>query len=81
MFLIWGEGRGVSRGRAGAVAEVVCPPLWWCCVQGGLRRTLLWLPTPVFALQKQAVGFLVSLYLVVQNLPQLRMHAVIFSPL
>ena len=28
-----------------------------------------------------AVGFLVFLYLVVQNLPQLRMHAVIFSPL
>ena len=29
-FLIWGEGRGVSRGRAGGVAQVVCPPLRWC---------------------------------------------------
>ena len=26
-FLIWGEGRGVSKGRAGRVASVVCPPL------------------------------------------------------
>ena len=28
-----------------------------------------------------AVGFLVSLYLVAHNLPQLHMHEVIFSPL
>ena len=24
----------MSRGRAGGVAWVVCPPPWWCCVQG-----------------------------------------------
>ena len=34
LFLIWGEGRGVSRGRAGGMAQVFCPPLRWCCVQG-----------------------------------------------
>ena len=37
---------------------------------------------PVFApgSSKVAVGFLVFLYLVVHNLPQLRVYAVIFSP-
>ena len=43
---------------------------------GGMRSTLLLLP----ALQKWQLDFLVSLYLVVHNLPQLGMHAVIFSP-
>ena len=33
-FLILGEGRGVSRGWGGGVAQGVCPPLWWCWVQG-----------------------------------------------
>ena len=42
---------------------------------GGMRRTLLLLP----ALQKWQLGVLVSLYLVVHSLPQLHMHAVIFS--
>ena len=32
--LIWGEGRGGSSGWAGGVAWVVCPPPWWCWVQG-----------------------------------------------
>ena len=38
---------------------------------------------PDFALDTSevAVGFLVFLYLVVHNLPQLHMHAVIFSPI
>ena len=41
-------------------------------------------PNPLLlllALQKWQLGILVSLYLVVHNLPQLCMHAVIFSPL
>ena len=49
-----------------------------------MRSTLLLLLTPCFslpALQKWQLGFLVFLYLVVHNLPQLYMHAVIFSPL
>ena len=28
------EGRVGSKGQAQGVAEVVCPLLWWCCVQG-----------------------------------------------
>ena len=36
-FLIWSEGSGVPRGRAGGVAQVVCPPLCgvecrWACI-------------------------------------------------
>ena len=41
-------------------------------------------PNPLIllpALWKWQLGFLVSLYLVVQNLPQLCMHTFIFSPL
>ena len=29
------EGRDGSRGHARRVVQVVCPPLWWCCVQVG----------------------------------------------
>ena len=32
--LVWGEGRNVSSSLARGVAYVVCPPFWWCCVQG-----------------------------------------------
>ena len=44
---------------------------------GGRHNTLLLLP----AFQKLAVGFLVFLYLALQNVPQLCMHTVISSPL
>ena len=32
--LTWGEGRGVSKGLARGVAQMICPPLWWHGVQG-----------------------------------------------
>ena len=44
---------------------------------GATCSTLPWLP----ALQKLQLGFFVFLYLLVHNLPQLHIHAVIFSPL
>ena len=74
-----GEGKGVSRGWAGGVASVVCPPVWWRCVQSHVQY-------PVLApgSSEVAVGFFfVSLYLFVHNLPQLcmPMQAVIFDPL
>ena len=55
----------MSRGQAGGVAQVFCPPLRWCCVL-----------VPAFAPGSSgvAVGFLVFLYLV-QNLPHLHMQA------
>ena len=45
-FLVQGEARGVSRGPAGDVTQVFCPPLWWFCVPlfGGMCSTLLLLP-------------------------------------
>ena len=43
---------------------------------GGMRSALLLL----LALQKWQLVFLVFLYLVIHNLPQLHMHTVIFSP-
>ena len=33
-FLMWGQGGGLTGAWAGGVAQVVCPPLWWSCVQG-----------------------------------------------
>ena len=77
-FLLWGDGGGVSRGRAEGVAEVVCPPLWWCCVQGAGAVV------PCFCSLLFGSGswvLLVFLYLIVYNLPQLGMHAVIFGRL
>ena len=44
---------------------MVCPPLRWCCVQGGMCSTLLLLQ----ALQKCQLGFLVSLYLLSRICP------------
>ena len=67
-----------SWGQAGGVAQVFCPPLWWCCVQGACTEpcfspdTLLLLP----ALQKWHLSFFFSVFLyLVHNLPQLRMHS------
>ena len=74
-FLVWGEGRGVSRGQAGGGAQGVYPPLWWCWVQGACA-------VPCFSPSSSEVAagvFLVFLYLAIQNLPQLCMQAVIFS--
>ena len=72
---MWSEGRGGSRGQARGVAYVVCPPPWWCCVQGSCAVPCFCSQHPVF------VGLLVFLYLVVHNLPQLHMHSDTFSPL
>ena len=44
---------------------MVCPPLRWCRVQGGMCSTLLLLQ----ALQKCQLGFLVSLYLLSRICP------------
>ena len=61
---------------------MVCPPLWWCSEQGACAGPCFCPQHPAFApgSSEMAVGFLVFLYLV-HNLPQLCMHAVIFSPL
>ena len=42
-FLIWSGGRGMSRGWAGGVAQVFCPPLWWCPVQTQYSCFCSWL--------------------------------------
>ena len=51
-FLIWGEGRGVSRGRAGEVALVFCPPLSGVECRGHAQY-LAFAPSP----SEVAVGF------------------------
>ena len=63
---------------------VVCSPLWWWCVQGGMRSTLLLLLPPWFCyrLFKSSSWVFWSFCIFwVQNLSQLCMHAVIFSPI
>ena len=72
-FLIWGEGWGVSRGQAGGVAQVFCPPLRWYCVL-----------VPAFApgSLEVAVGFW-SLYLLSSICPNCTcsvIFSLIFSP-
>ena len=47
---------------------------------GGMCSTLLLLPIPCFCSSEVAVGFLVFLYFLVQNLLQLHMHIVILTP-
>ena len=61
----------MSRGRVeGRLGGLPTPLLVYVC------SALLLL----LALRKWQLGFLVCLYLTVQNLPLMRMHAVIFSP-
>ena len=85
MFLVWGEGRGVSRAS--------WPEAWlrWSAHPlGGVCRAHAqypaFAPDTQFllpALQKWQLGFLflAFLYLIVRNLPRLGLHAVIFPPL
>ena len=72
-FLIWGEGRGGSRGQArGGGLGVLSTPLVVLSA-GGQAQYPAYAPDTLFlhpALQKWQLGFLVSLYLV-QNLPQM----------
>ena len=73
-------GVGLDRGLNGL------PTLLMVLGAGGMCSTLLLLPTTapsvlVLSLSEVADGFRVFLCLVVHNLPQLQMHAVIFSPL
>ena len=58
-FLFWGESRGLSRGQAEEVAQVVCSPLWQCCVQGSCTVPRFCSQHPAFApgSSEVAVGF------------------------
>ena len=86
-FLIWDEGRSVSRGQArGKGGFGGLPILLWCWVQRACMVPCFPFQHPVFASgsSEMAVGFFFffsSLYLLVQNLPQLHIHTVIFSPI
>ena len=73
----WVQGSG-QRGGLGDL-----PPLWWWCVLEAHIVPCFCSRCPAFALSslEVAVGFLVFLYLLAHDLPQLPMHAVIFSPL
>ena len=67
------EGRGPGFGPSLSLADL---PTHLVVVCAGARcHELPWLP----ALQKLQLGFFVFLYLLVHNLPQLHMHAVIQS--
>ena len=75
LFPTWVEGRGMSRGWAGGVAWVVCPPLRLRCVQGAC-------PVPCFCSGSSKVAFWIFGLFVsfVQNWPQLHIHAFILAP-
>ena len=74
LFLIWGESRGLSRGWVRGVAQIVCPPLRYCCVQGACA-----LPRCPSGLFKAAVGFFGLFVSFVQNLTQLLQACSYFS--
>ena len=69
----WGWG---WAGEMASVVWVVCPPTWWCCVQGTCTVLCFCSEHPTFVLNSSAVavGFLVFWYLV-HNLPHLHRHA------
>ena len=62
-----GKGRGGSKSEARGVASVVCPPLWWCCVQRACLVPCFYSRHPAFALgfSKEAVGMLLFLNLLI----------------
>ena len=79
LFLLREEDRGEFRDWAEGQLRCVAHPLVWCWAEGMLSTCFcsIFLQAP----QKWQLGFLVSLYLWVQNLPHLYLHTVIFSPL
>ena len=74
-----GWGGGCVQGSCWRGGLGGLPTPMWCLVQGDFcsRTPRFLLP----ALRKWQYMFFLSLYLLVQNLPQLRMHRVIFSPI
>ena len=76
-FLIWGEGRDVSRGQAGKVAQVIYSPLCGVECWGHAQHPVL-LPTPSFCSRIFRNGSW-DFCLLVQNLPQLHMHHYFYS--
>lgn len=76
-MLAWGEGgsgeclQWLTRGLAG-----LAPPV----SAGAMCRGHAQYPAFAPGSSKVAVGFLLLLYLVIQNLPQLHVHPVIFGP-
>lgn len=49
----WGKGKGRATVGLEGRLKVVCPPPWWCCVQGSCLSTSLLLSAP----QKWQLGF------------------------
>lgn len=67
--------RGLGRSRREA-GQVVCPPLWWCCMQGALLLTP-WFSSQLFRSGSWFVqGFL---YLVARNCPSCLCYAFVVS--
>ena len=61
----WGNRAAyMSSSQDGGVAEVVCSPLGWWCVRGGMLNTLLFSQVLLFAAGslQVAVGFFFSLF-------------------
>ena len=75
-LLIWGDGRGGSRGRAGGLLRWFAHP-----ISDTVCRVHVQYPAFAPGSSEVVVEFLIFLYLVVHNLPQLGMHTVIFNPL
>ena len=83
LFLIWGEGRGVSRGRPEGWLRCFAHRLGGVVCRGHVQYPAF-APNPLLllqTLQKWQLGFLVSLYLLSKICPSCSLHAVIFSPI
>ena len=76
LFPTWVEGRGMSRGWAGGVAWVVCPPLRLWCVQGAC-------PVPCFCsrLFKSGILDFWSLCILCPELAPTAHTCIYFSPI
>ena len=82
----WGRAGSLHKVRvwAGPGAGLEgCPPLWWWWTPGACTAPCYcsWPPSLAPGSSEVAAGFSVSVYLIVQNLPQLHIHTVIVSPL
>ena len=84
LFFTWGKGSGVSEGQAARVARCFARPLRWRFVQEAHSVPCSCCQHPVFAPGSSKVGSWVVWSLCifwVQNLPQLHLRTVIFSPM
>ena len=68
-FPAWNPSRGVSKDWAKEVAQVVCRPFWWCCMQKTCRVCCVCSQHPAFGSSEVTVGILGLLVYFVHCIP------------